>query len=88
MDISIKLGFMFFISISLIGLFLVSQAYSKGINIKEQNQIALEEKAKTEDEIAELERDMEYTGTDEFVEKIARDKLGYIKDDEFIFVEK
>lgn len=33
----------------------------------------------------ELEREMSYQGTDAFIEKIAREKLGYVRPDEIVF---
>lgn len=88
MDISVKLGFTFFISISILSFILLYQGYSKNSYIKAQSIAAIEEKAATEKQISELEDDITFTDTDEFVEKIAREKLGFIKKNEFIFIEQ
>lgn len=62
--------------------------YSKNKEYIAQEQELLdqieEEKARTE-EIAELE---EYVGTSEYVEQVAKDKLGLVYEDEIIFKTK
>lgn len=47
-----------------------------------QNKINKEEK--TKEELTELHR---YIDTDEYIEQIAREKLGYVKDKERLFVD-
>ena len=48
----------------------------------------LMEAMKYEDErVEEVERLNEIVGTDEYVEKVARDKLGMVKEDEKLFVD-
>ncbi|HAL63405.1 MAG TPA: cell division protein FtsH [Clostridiales bacterium] len=37
--------------------------------------------------IEELNRDLENAGTDEYIEKIAREKLGMIKANEIVFID-
>ncbi len=37
--------------------------------------------------IEELDRDLENAGTDEYIEKIAREKLGMIKANEIVFID-
>ncbi len=53
-----------------------------------------DEKAYLENELAlltndieELEKEIELVNTDEYIEKIARERLGYVKPNEFIFKE-
>ena len=49
---------------------------------------ALEEALQYEDErVEEVERLTEIVGTDEYIEKIAREKLGMVKEDEKLFVD-
>ena len=40
------------------------------------------------EEIESLENEKEYVGSDEYVEKVAREKLGWAKDDELVFKKK
>ncbi len=44
--------------------------------------------AETEEVNAELERLIEYTESEEFIEKVARERLGWVKKGEIIFIEK
>ena len=49
---------------------------------------ALKEALEYEDErVEEVERLTEIVGTDEYIEKIAREKLGMVKEDEKLFVD-
>ncbi len=41
-----------------------------------------------ENEIIVLESELELIGTEEYIEKMARERLGYIKPNEFIFRER
>ncbi len=41
-----------------------------------------------EEKILALNNHIDFQDTDEFIEKIAREQLGFIKDDEFIFIIK
>ena len=47
-----------------------------------------EQIAETEEVNAELERLIEYTESEEFIEKVARERLGWVKKGEIIFIEK
>ncbi len=40
-----------------------------------------------ETELNNIKRDIEYNSSQEFVEKVAREKLGLVKDDEIVFIE-
>lgn len=57
--------------------------------LKNKQQISdLEEALAYEDErVEEVERLTEIVGTDEYIEKIAREKLGMVKEDEKLFVD-
>ncbi|HPT78393.1 MAG TPA: septum formation initiator family protein [Candidatus Atribacteria bacterium] len=44
------------------------------------------EQAQYDNEV--LKRQIEYTKTPEYIEKIARSRLGWVKDNEIIFIEK
>ncbi|MBQ4288897.1 MAG: septum formation initiator family protein [Clostridia bacterium] len=61
------------------------------ITISQQKQKRNELMAKKEsimEEIESLENEKEYVGSDEYVEKVAREKLGWAKDDELVFKKK
>lgn len=50
--------------------------------------VQLREALEYEDErVAEVERLQEIVGTEEYIEKIARDKLGMVREDEKLFVD-
>lgn len=44
--------------------------------------------AMVKDENEEIQRQIEYTKTKEYVEKMARERLGWIKEDEIILIPK
>lgn len=76
--------------------FVLAVLFMLGKGIAEQPQII-----RNEDEIAELQAQIEYetkrmeevdalkekVNTDEYIEKVAREKLGLVKNDEIIFVD-
>lgn len=73
----------------LVGLFMQSQTLSNRLAVYDARAASLEEaiedeKARTE-EIDDLK---EYMQTDEYVEEVARDKLGLVKDNEIVFKEE
>lgn len=47
-----------------------------------------EQIAHTEDTNADLEHMIHYTDSDEYIEKVARERLGWVKKGEIIFIEK
>ena len=64
--------------------------YSQNGTIKESERILdnYKENIKKQEEIArEIEAEKEQIGTDEYIEKVAREKLGMCKEDEKIFVD-
>ncbi len=61
------------------------ELYNKLVYDKEVVQSQLEV---LQNDIFDLEKEVELIGTDEYIERIAREKLGYIKPNEFIFREK
>lgn len=64
--------------------------YSQNSTIKESERILANynEDIKEQEEIAkEIEKEKSQLGTDEYIEKVARDKLGMCKEDEKIFVD-
>ncbi len=79
-----------FVAIVLLaGLFMQSQTLRNRLAVYDARAASLEEsiedeKARTE-EIDELK---EYMQTDEYVEEVARDKLGLVKDNEIVFKEE
>lgn len=78
------------ISVILILLVAVVSVSSLSLKAKNEAYIAQEmeleakiaEQEERSEEIAELE---EYVGSDEYVEQVAKDKLGLVKEDEIIF---
>lgn len=64
--------------------------YSQNNTIRESERILANynEDIKEQEEIAEeIEKEKSQLGTDEYIEKVARDKLGMCKEDEKIFVD-
>ena len=47
-----------------------------------------EQIAETEEVNGDLERLIEYTESDEYIERVARERLGWVKKGEIIFIEK
>lgn len=73
----------------LVGLFMQSRTLRNRLAVYDARAASLEEsiedeKARTE-EIEELKK---YMQTDEYVEEVARDKLGLVKDNEIVFKEE
>jgi cell division protein DivIC len=61
------------------------------IKLNQQNeeiQGLREQIAQTEDTNAELERLIQFTESEEYIEKVARERLGWVKKGEIIFIEK
>ena len=54
---------------------------------KEQQEALLRQKESLEAEIHALENELEYIGSDEYIEQMARERLGWVKEDEIKFVE-
>lgn len=70
------------LSVQIVQLYHKDQAY-------QEQQAALEEQLTAEEErAAQLEEQEAYVGTDEYVEDIARSRLGMVYEDEIIFKEE
>ena len=54
---------------------------------KDREAALLREKENLEAEISSLENELEYIGSDEYIEQMARERLGWVKEDEIKFVE-
>jgi len=54
-------------------------------NLKDQEKELLEEKEQYEDEIAKLKEDLLHDMDDDYIMRIAREKLNYYLPDEIIF---
>lgn len=54
---------------------------------KDREAALLREKENLEAEINSLENELEYIGSDEYIEQMARERLGWVKEDEIKFVE-
>lgn len=64
---------------------IVSQQSILDRNI-EKNASLKESIQKVEEQISELEKEKSMMGTDEYIEDKAREKLGYVKSDETVFM--
>ena len=87
-----KISIRFFVII-----FCLLMAYAGFLLVKQQLKIheinnkadtLSQEIAQMKDENEQLERDIEQSYTDEYVEQQARDKLGWVKENEIRFIEK
>ncbi len=65
---------------------LISQQ-SKLDEVNKRNEELQAQMAALEDEAGDLEAELEHAGSDEYSEDAARDKLGWVKDDELVFKE-
>lgn len=78
------------ICLAVIVVYVAITVYSQHGTIKESKRILenYNEDIKEQEEIAlEIEEEKSKIGTDEYVEKVARDKLGMCKEDEKIFID-
>ncbi len=79
--------FLALLALGYFGLSLLKQE----IKLNQQNeeiQGLREQIAQTEDTNAELERLIQFTESEEYIEKVARERLGWVKKGEIIFIEK
>ena len=82
-------GIKIIVSVFLI-VYVAVTVYSQNSTIKESRRILenYNENIKAQEEIAlEIEAEKAQIGTDEYIEKVAREKLGMCKEDEKIFVD-
>lgn len=78
------------ICIFIVVVYVAATAYSQHGTIKESERILANynEDIKEQEEIArEIEKEKSEIGTDEYIEKVAREKLGMCKEDEKIFID-
>jgi len=54
---------------------------------KDKEAALLREKENLEAEIHALENELDYIGSDEYIEQMARERLGWVKKDEIKFIE-
>ncbi|MGI5851272.1 MAG: FtsB family cell division protein [Caldicoprobacterales bacterium] len=79
--------FLALLALGYFGLSLLKQE----IKINQQNERIhdlREQIVQAEDTTAELERLIQYTESEEYMEKVARERLGWVKKGEIIFIEK
>jgi len=72
------------------GLTMVVKGLMKQPTIASNNEKAKKIEAEIEEEnkkIEELDNTIQKSGTDEYIEKIAREKLGMIKENEIVFID-
>ena len=67
--------------------FVVNGQRVKALQIRVEEQIAIEEKklAKEESKLEDLTKEMEQIDTLEYIEKVATDQLGLVKEDTIVF---
>ncbi len=88
-DIINSKGFKIICSIFIV-VYVAVTVYSQHSTIKESERILANynEDIKEQEEIArEIDEEKSEIGTDEYIEKVARDKLGMCKEDEKIFID-
>lgn len=71
-----------------IGMIVKGVMYQPAISAHEKRKTEIQESIEYEKQrIAEIDEVTEKVGTDEYTEKVAREKLGMIKSDEIVFVD-
>ncbi len=68
--------------------FQIVRLYQKDMDYKEQEEQLAEQLAEEEQRTEQLEEEENYVGTDDYVEDIARSKLGMVYPDEILFKEE
>ncbi len=84
-----RIHFSFFIFLAML-VYAVVVILNQSQVIKEQKERQAEltrEMESLEAEINSLENELEYIGSDEYIEQMARERLGWVKEDEIIFTE-
>lgn len=84
-----RIHFSFFIFLAIL-VYAVITILNQSQVIKEQEERQAElvrQKENLEAEINALENELEYIGSDEYIEQEARDRLGWVKEDEIVFTE-
>jgi len=84
-----RIHFSFFIFLAML-VYAVVTILNQSQVIKEQNERQAElvrEMESLESEINALENELEYIGSDEYIEQMARERLGWVKEDEIKFTE-
>ena len=83
--------------IILLSIFAVVCLYSLNLIVRQQQQLQLQEQsfaqlneqlAQLEATNAQLQRTLEFTASEAYLEQLAREQLGYVKDGEILFVEE
>lgn len=71
-----------------VGMIVKGIMYQPAISAHEKRKAEIEESIEYEKQkIKEIDETVEMVGTDEYTEKVAREKLGMIKSDEIVFVD-
>ena len=84
-----RIHFSFFIFLAIL-VYAVVTILNQSQVIKEQDERQAElvrQKESLEAEINALENELEYIGSDEYIEQEARERLGWVKEDEIVFTE-
>ena len=84
-----RIHFSFFIFLAML-VYAVVTILNQSQVIKEQKERQAElvrEMESLESEINALENELEYIGSDEYIEQMARERLGWVKEDEIKFTE-
>ena len=75
-------------AIASLGMIAKGAMYQPVISANEQKAVEIRESIEYENQrIKEIDEVAEKVGTDEYIEKVAREKLGMIKSDEIVFVD-
>jgi len=84
-----RIHFSFFIFLAIL-VYSVVVILNQSQVIKEQEERQAElvrEMESLQAEINSLENELEYIGSDEYIEQMARERLGWVKEDEILFTE-
>ena len=84
-----RIHFSFFIFLAIL-VYAVITILNQSQVIKEQEEREAEltrQMESLEIEINALENKLEYIGSDEYIEQVARERLGWVKEDEIVFTE-
>lgn len=79
--------FLILLFLGYIGITMFKQEIKMAEQNEEKKQLK-EQIARIEDVNADLDRALQYTESEEYIEKVARERLGWVKKGEIIFIEK
>ncbi|MFV0503115.1 MAG: FtsB family cell division protein [Lachnospirales bacterium] len=80
-----KIFVLVFTAISIFGCIYVFRSVNEYNKLVKVNEELVNELEKSDKKIVDIKNDIVYQDSIEFVKKVARDQLGYVNGDEFIF---